>query len=107
MELKKLSYIELLIGQNGLCFYCGKPMSHRSEDKLVGFTKDHFYPKCKGNKLNGNVVLAHRLCNEKKSDREPTKYEKIKFEKLYKKMKIRRGKLKNMRDSFKKNIKKE
>lgn len=64
---------------------------------ITNFTIDHFYPKCKGNRLNGNTVLCHSKCNEKKGSREPNNKEKARFKKLYKKIKKRLSVLSNMK----------
>ncbi|WP_207481168.1 HNH endonuclease [Arenibaculum pallidiluteum] len=54
------------ISQGGLCFYCGKPMGAAATD-------DHLIPRAYGGAdLPGNVVLAHRRCNQLKGDRLPT-----------------------------------
>jgi 5-methylcytosine-specific restriction endonuclease McrA len=94
---RNFDYLELFIMQKGLCFYCKKPMSHIKQEKNITWTKDHFKPKKNGNKLNGNVVLAHAECNRKKSDREPTKKEKQKFKYLYKMLRKRRKELKELK----------
>lgn len=35
-------------------------------------SKDHLVPRSKGGKGKRNIVLAHRICNEKRSDKPPT-----------------------------------
>lgn len=85
--------MEIFIAQHGRCFYCTKPMAI-GRNNLASYTEDHFYPKSKGNTKNGNVVLAHALCNLQKSDRDPTPEEVVKFLELYKKIKTRRGEIK-------------
>lgn len=90
--MKKVSKQELMIAQNGNCFYCFGPLmlTPGAMNDPLATTKDHFRPKCKGNKLNGNAVLAHAACNLKKGHREPTKSEVVRFKELYRKIKERR-----------------
>ncbi len=64
--------------QGGRCFYCDANISNESWIKGVrpkGFTKDHFLPKSRGHTLVGNVILACRKCNTRKSNRPPTQDE--------------------------------
>jgi 5-methylcytosine-specific restriction endonuclease McrA len=74
--------------QNGKCFYCNKYMRYTSHHpkhpgKLFGYTLDHLFPRCGGNMLAGNTVLACRKCNELKADRQPTVQEVVKAAMLY------------------------
>lgn len=87
---------ELLIAQEGKCFYCNRPMdSIAYPQSQRGFTVDHFYPKSKGNGLAKNKVYAHHHCNRKKDSRNPNKRELEKFNNLRKKIKKRRSKIFN------------
>ncbi|HYG87748.1 MAG TPA: HNH endonuclease [Azospirillum sp.] len=52
--------------QGGRCFYCGEPVG-------VKATFDHVIPQAYGGVDEpGNIVLAHRRCNQLKGDRLPT-----------------------------------
>ncbi len=54
------------VAQGGLCFYCAKPVGGQATD-------DHLIPKAYGGAdVTGNVVIAHRRCNQIKGDRLPT-----------------------------------
>ncbi len=54
------------IGQGGRCFYCDHPLGAKA-------TFDHVIPQAYGGvDAPGNVVLAHRRCNQIKGDRLPT-----------------------------------
>lgn len=90
--MKKISYLEIFLAQGGNCFYCGKPMKIYCSQTMndIGYTKDHFYPKRKGNSLNGNVVLAHSTCNHQKGDSLPTRKERERFKTLYRKINKRK-----------------
>lgn len=46
------------------CFLCGFKMQR-------GLTREHVWPKAAGGREAGNILLAHRLCNEAKEDRMP------------------------------------
>jgi len=52
--------------QGGCCFYCGGPVGAKA-------TFDHLIPQAYGGTDDpGNIVLAHRRCNQMKGDRLPT-----------------------------------
>lgn len=54
------------VAQAGRCFYCGEPVGAKA-------TFDHLIPRCYGGSDEpGNIVLAHRRCNQLKGDRLPT-----------------------------------
>ena len=89
---------EWLIAQDGKCFYCEKPMdSVAHPDSPRGYTIDHFYPKCKGNGLMGNKVLAHYHCNKEKGNRDPTEREIRKFNRIVKKIGKRRKRVRKFK----------
>lgn len=46
------------------CFLCGFKMQR-------GLTREHVWPKAAGGREAGNIVLAHRRCNEAKKARMP------------------------------------
>ncbi|MDR3517619.1 MAG: HNH endonuclease [Azospirillaceae bacterium] len=51
--------------QGGRCFYCDAPVGAKA-------TFDHVIPQCYGGTDDpGNIVLAHRRCNQRKADRLP------------------------------------
>jgi len=55
------------VQQGGRCFLCGEPMSSSSS------TFEHLIPRARGGVDEpGNVVLAHRRCNQRKLDEPPT-----------------------------------
>ena len=95
--MKKTEIIDIWTCQGGNCFYCHRPMSWLPGSYATSYTRDHFKAKSKGNGLNGNTVLAHSKCNMDKSDRDPNKYEKAQFKKLYKKIENRQSKIDNMK----------
>jgi 5-methylcytosine-specific restriction endonuclease McrA len=51
------------ISQGSCCFYC------KTKIKFEDITRDHFYPKSKGNTLFQNKVFACRFCNSSKGDK--------------------------------------
>jgi len=59
--------VELLLAQEGLCFYCGDPLPLTSHVYHLAITRDHFYPKKEGGGRGSNIVLCHRMCNEDKA----------------------------------------
>lgn len=75
---KKSDIVAALIARDGdICFYCPEPFSGDSNDKF-GRTIDHYHSVdwCKRQglpflKIHGmeNLVLAHKACNSKKSNR--------------------------------------
>ena len=61
------------VQQGGRCFYCGEPVGGKA-------TLDHLIPQAFGGADEpSNVVLAHRRCNQRKSDRLPTPDELDRF----------------------------
>ncbi len=68
----------LFMAQSGACFYCGCEFEGRAlpgKKHLHGWSKDHVKPLCKGNNAVRNSVLACLSCNAEKKDREPTRQE--------------------------------
>lgn len=62
-------YQLMTIAQGGRCFHCGEPVGAKATD-------DHLIPRAYGGAdVPGNVVLAHRRCNQLKGDRLPTAQE--------------------------------
>lgn len=62
-------YRRMLVLRHQICFYCYRPLS--TED-AVG---DHFIPLAKGGEHEaGNLVVACRECNSKKSDKLPSEF---------------------------------
>lgn len=61
--------------QDGVCPICREPLlrDERFRDD-TGWNLDHVYPRSRYKRLGnrGNVLLAHRVCNAAKADREPT-----------------------------------
>lgn len=60
--------------QQGLCSICHRGLL-RDERYLddTGWSLDHVFPRAHYELANrGNVLLAHKLCNRVKSDRDPT-----------------------------------
>jgi len=95
--MNKIEIMELFLAQKGLCFYCLRPMGVSTNDKRTGFTKDHFIPQVYGGKTNGNIVLAHKLCNNVKGHRFPSGSEAVRFRELYKKITQRKKDLKKVK----------
>ena len=95
--MKKVASMELFLAQRGRCFYCFRPMTTTRGGHIVGYTMDHFYPKCKGHKLTGNTVLAHARCNEEKGARNPTDSELARFNVLKRRVKERRHEIEQAR----------
>lgn len=62
--------------QDGTCFYCGEKIGPR---RWFDYTRDHFFPKSKGNGAERNTVLCCPNCNTQKADRMPTIDEEILF----------------------------
>jgi 5-methylcytosine-specific restriction endonuclease McrA len=93
-----VSNLELFLMQEGRCFYCGEIMSHVRAHKTykkklkkinMGWTVDHFKPKCHGNGLLQNKVLCHSHCNSDKAAKYPGYKENARFHELYKRIKER------------------
>lgn len=102
--MNKIEISEIFLAQGGKCFYCNLPMDIKKNNPASS-TKDHFLPRCKGYKLNGNTVLSHGVCNWFKGHREVTEKERVKFKKLYKKIKARKEKLEMVKKKYAKNFK--
>lgn len=67
--------------QDFRCFYCGKKL------RPLETTRDHFNPRSLGGKITlGNYVASCHNCNQKKGDRLPTKEEKKKLSKLFRRL---------------------
>lgn len=68
----KAGMARLFIAQKGLCFHCDKPMlmhparKKKSGSYNEGWTREHVFPKSRGGKNAGNIVLAHLTCNSKR-----------------------------------------
>lgn len=63
-KIKSSQSLELqFISQGSCCFYC------KTKIKFEDITRDHFYPKSKGNTLFRNKVFACRFCNSSKGDK--------------------------------------
>lgn len=67
--------------QDGLCFYCSKPVivlnrkkahSEKAYGNFKRATLDHVVPKSQGGGRGKNLVVAHALCNSEKGDTPPT-----------------------------------
>ena len=91
--MKSIPLIELFLAQKGKCFYCFGEMSFVRGACASCYTRDHFYPKKNGNRINGNCVLSCASCNERKGHREPNKAEKARFKALYRRAKERMGRI--------------
>jgi 5-methylcytosine-specific restriction endonuclease McrA len=57
----------LRVLQQGRCYLCNKPLSPHGRR----VTDDHVVPKSRGGTRACNILLAHKLCNERKRDRAP------------------------------------
>lgn len=77
-SMHNIPFVALLKAQNQQCFYCHKHMA------LSSITKDHLFPKSHGFHLRGNLVLAHRECNQLKANRYPTPAEIMRWVALHK-----------------------
>lgn len=98
--MNKIELMEIFLAQRGLCFYCLRPMSLSRNNGAVSYTKDHFIPKIKGGKTNGNIVLAHKVCNNRKGRRYPTVDERVRFSELYRRIAERREEIENIRGEY-------
>lgn len=57
--------IRLWRRQNGNCYYCGKAMQNMKLQTPESATFEHLIPAVLGGAFsNGNIVLAHKECNE-------------------------------------------
>lgn len=58
--------------QRSRCYLCdtGFGPSERGRGPM-GLTRDHVFPKTCGGTGSGNILLAHKLCNERKANRWP------------------------------------
>jgi 5-methylcytosine-specific restriction endonuclease McrA len=69
---------KLWIAQGHDCGICGRPMEQADRDSPadLGWTIDHVWPYSRYSYANdGNVVLAHRVCNNEKGSRDPSEFE--------------------------------
>lgn len=61
--------------QKNICYLCGKPFYSRrrekQEKKELWATLDHVTPVAKGGGKIANSLMAHRICNMTKGDRDP------------------------------------
>jgi len=58
--------------QGGICHLCGDQLSTKWSSQNLTF--EHVWPKSKvagRNDFEGNVMLAHKACNQAKNDRPP------------------------------------
>lgn len=55
----------LFKAQDGRCYLCPDAMRRRTA------TSDHVTPRIAGGRWAGNMLLAHRLCNQRKGERLP------------------------------------
>ena len=62
--------------QNRRCFLCGGKMQGRP-------TREHVFPRSAGGREAGNILLAHRLCNQAKGIRNPRPCELIYRDAVY------------------------
>ena len=85
-KLRKLRLLTSLIeAQDHTCIGCGEHLTmtnpNTGKDYFENHPKrptfDHVEPKSKTKKHKGNLLAAHRLCNSKKADRDPTGCELI------------------------------
>lgn len=66
--------------QNGLCYYCGRPMAPSTQwPHALACTAEHLVAKCDGGgNGRGNIVAAHAFCNRARHARKrpmsPPKY---------------------------------
>jgi len=68
-RIKDEDYESILMGQNGLCAYCGKKMLTDGDSRSPDYcTMDHIYPLSRGgvHKIE-NIIFACRSCNSSKN----------------------------------------
>lgn len=62
--------LKLYEAQKGLCVYCQQPMvleyDYNGPDAA---TYEHIVPRSKGGKQEGNLIMAHGICNRRRADR--------------------------------------
>lgn len=95
----KITRLDLMIAQHGLCFYCGLPMDDYG-DAETSCTQDHFHPRHRGGKKHNNIVLAHAKCNRQKSDNLPDAMDHMRFGILYKKVRETKRVVEDLRQSW-------
>jgi hypothetical protein len=77
---------ELYAAQAGKCFWCLRMMAdcqHSERDRL-GWTREHVIPRameCCG--LKGNVVLAHKHCNNQRGSPAPDEFAIVRTMRIY------------------------
>lgn len=80
-EVRRAELIDLFQLQGGVCYLCPAPMrarnGHQTRDDA---TRDHVVPKRRKGRDVGNILAAHRSCNEAKGDRAPYPCELIYLE---------------------------
>jgi 5-methylcytosine-specific restriction endonuclease McrA len=67
--------IRLWLAQSGRCAYCGTQLAFPPGQLKV--TVDHVYPKSRGFNRDGNQLLSHQRCNNKKKARSPRPCEEL------------------------------
>lgn len=75
----------LIDAQDDTCIHCGRPLAMINpatgkdyyENHKLRPTFDHVVPKSKTRRHKGNLLAAHRICNNEKGDRDPTGCELI------------------------------
>lgn len=69
--------------QRGRCYLCGGKFAGQKDSRLTA-TADHVKPRTRGGLNYRNILLAHKQCNENKSNREPYAHELLYCEAIYK-----------------------
>lgn len=63
---------ELQRRQRRACYLCSLAFGENGRGRSpMGCTRDHVFPKHQGGTGNANILLAHKLCNERKANRWP------------------------------------
>lgn len=79
--------LKLHIKEKGICHLCGYhvPLPQRGNiDSLLCPSEDHIVPRSRGGKWRkGNIKLAHRWCNSKRSSRDVTDELKAEIRELF------------------------
>jgi 5-methylcytosine-specific restriction endonuclease McrA len=80
---RELAIAKQFIKQNGLCFWCARPMKVKSETRIkdpLRVSREHVIPKSKGgSNRKSNITLSHMRCNILRgtADQKPKIWDKI------------------------------
>jgi 5-methylcytosine-specific restriction endonuclease McrA len=83
-NLTSLGYQQIHDRQHGRCYLClGAFVHERGPSARLARSRDHVFPRTAGGGGLANILLAHRVCNERKGNRWPTPCEVLFLASVY------------------------